>query len=129
MRGMTLAMVGMLAMAGMAQAETLTGAEWQVVELAGGALPADVVPTLTFDAEGRMSGYSGCNRMMGGWSQDGNSLTFSQVAGTMMACDEARMAVERRMHAALGAVTRVALTPGGALELLGADGLLIRATR
>lgn len=129
MRRFGLAMAGVMAMAGALQAETLTGAEWRVVELAGGALPADVVPTLAFAAEGRFSGHSGCNRMMGGWAQDGNSLTFSQVAGTMMACDEARMQTERRVHQALEAVTGVALTPGGALELLGPEGLLIRATR
>jgi len=112
-----------------ANAQTLTGAEWQVSALAGGALPEGVVPVLVF-AEGRVSGQAGCNRFMGGYAQDGLALAFTAMAGTKMACDPDRMAVERRMFDALGGVTTLALTPGGALELLDAGGaLLIRATR
>lgn len=114
---------------GVVSAQTLSGAEWRVAVLQGGALPEGVTPTIAFQDDGRFAGHSGCNRYMGGWAQDGNKLTFTQVAGTMMACDDARMAVERRMFEALAAVTTVALTPGGALELLGPEGLLIRAAR
>lgn len=128
----TLAMAALVvvgAIPGLAGAQTLSGAEWQVASLQGGPLPEGVVPTISFQDDGRFAGHSGCNRYMGGWTQDGSRLTLTQVAGTMMACDEARMTVERRMFEALAAVTTVALTPGGALELLGAEGLLIRATR
>lgn len=123
--------LGMLApMPTLAQVQTLTGGDWQVADLPGIALPPDATPTLSFSAEGRVAGHSGCNRFTGGWAQDGLQLTFTAMATTRMACDPARMEVEDRMLAALGAVTTLALTPGGALELLGSDGLLLlRATR
>lgn len=112
-----------------AMAQTLTGGEWRVVDLAGGALPEGVSPTLTFAAEGRVAGHSGCNRFTGSWAQDGTALTFGAMASTRMACDAPRMETETRMLEALGTVTSVALTPGGALELLGPGGLIIHAVR
>lgn len=36
--------------------------------------------------DGRMHGFAGCNRMMGGYELQGNSLRFKGVAVTMMAC-------------------------------------------
>lgn len=110
-------------------AQTLTGAEWRVVELGGIATPAEGAPTIAFAAEGRLSGHSGCNRYMGGWVQDGAALTLTGLGMTRMACPGDRMDLERRMVEALGAVTAAAITPGGALELLGAQGLLLRAVR
>lgn len=112
-----------------AAAQTLSGAEWRVVELAGGPLPGDVTPAFTFTADGKVAGHAGCNRFSGGWAQDGMQLTFTGMAATRMACDPARMETEARMLAALEGVTAMALTPGGALELLGGAGLLIRAVR
>lgn len=97
--------------------------------LAGGALPAGVAPAMTFDAQGRVAGQSGCNRFAGSFAQDGLTLTFGALAGTKMACDADRMTVEQRMFAALAGVRTWALTPGGALELMGDAGLLIRAER
>ena len=112
-----------------ATAQTLTGAEWHVVDLAGTAPTPAAAPTLTFTADGKVSGHSGCNRFTGGWAQDGLQLTFTAMAGTRMACEAPRMEVEAAMLRAFEGVTTLALTPGGALELLGADGLLIRAVR
>jgi heat shock protein HslJ len=34
----------------------------------------------------RVSGYSGCNRFMGTYETDGNTMTFGPLAGTRMAC-------------------------------------------
>jgi copper homeostasis protein (lipoprotein) len=36
----------------------------------------------------RVSGFGGCNRLMGGYAVDGSSIRFSQMASTMMACAE-----------------------------------------
>lgn len=110
-------------------AQTLTGADWQVVDLAGAAPTPAAAPTITFTADGKVGGHSGCNRYMGGWAQDGMQLTFTAMAGTRMACEAPRMEVEAAMLRAFEGVTTLHLTPGGALELLGADGLLIRAVR
>ena len=112
-----------------AGAQTLTGAEWRVVDLAGGGLSPDVAPTLAFGPDGRLSGYSGCNRFVGTWAQDGAALVIGPLAATRMACPPDRMALEQRLLAALAQVRSLALTPGGALELLGDSGLAIRAVR
>lgn len=108
---------------------TLTGDAWKVVRLAGETLPATDGPTIEFLPEGRVAGHSGCNRYMGSWAQDGDKLEFGQVAGTMMACEPEKMKLETAMHEALSQVRSVAITPGGALELMGEAGLILRAER
>lgn len=35
---------------------------------------------------GKLSGTDGCNRLTGGWVQDGEVVTFGEIASTMMAC-------------------------------------------
>lgn len=108
---------------------TLSGADWRVTSLTSGAKITDETPGISFGKDLRVSGSSGCNRFMGGYSQDGQSLKFTELAGTMMACPGPRMEFERQMLDALGTVTHFAITPGGALELFGAQGLLLRAER
>lgn len=110
-------------------AQTLSGADWRVTSLTGGAKITGEAPGISFGKDLRVAGSSGCNRYMGGYTQDGQSLKFSEMAGTMMACPGPQMELERQMLDALGAVTHFALTPGGALELFGAEGLLLRAER
>jgi len=56
-------------------------------------------------AEGRASGHSGCNQMMGGYTSDGvSTLSFSQLAGTMMMCQPQDMDLERELLTTLGEV-------------------------
>jgi copper homeostasis protein (lipoprotein) len=44
-------------------------------------------PHLVLNSEmHRMSGFGGCNRLTGSYILNGDSLTFGQVVGTMMAC-------------------------------------------
>lgn len=45
-------------------------------------------PSLEFAADGRVNGTDGCNRLMGDWTQDGATVTISQLASTMMACHD-----------------------------------------
>jgi len=121
---------GLAGAAGAQAPGVLSGPDWQVVALAGGPLPDGVQPSIAFSEGARVAGQSGCNRYMGGYQQDGYGLTFSQLAGTRMACPPPQMETEQRMFDALEATRAFALTPGGALELLGADGtLILRATR
>lgn len=44
-------------------------------------------PSLTFAEDGKVSGTDGCNRLMGSWTQEGNKVSLSPMASTMMACD------------------------------------------
>ena len=70
---------------------TLTNTRWKLTELNG--KPVSMAPnqreeihiTLASDKPS-VSGFSGCNRMIGGYELDGDHLKFSQLAGTMMAC-------------------------------------------
>ncbi|MEJ2514954.1 MAG: YbaY family lipoprotein [Gammaproteobacteria bacterium] len=77
----------------------LASTRWELVELAGAA-PPDSDPErpayLVFDAaQDRVRGYSGCNAFNGSFSSQGQSLAFSGVAATMMACVSG-MALERK---------------------------------
>jgi heat shock protein HslJ len=44
-------------------------------------------PNLVFDDEGGLTGTDGCNRLVGSWSVEGNAVVFSDVVGTLMACE------------------------------------------
>jgi heat shock protein HslJ len=44
----------------------------------------------------RVSGFSGCNNMMGGYVLEGDALRFAQMGGTMMACVDTGMELEKK---------------------------------
>lgn len=52
--------------------------------------------------EQRVAGSGGCNRIMGGYKLEGQSLSFTKMAGTMMACPN--MDEEQRFLKTLGTV-------------------------
>lgn len=104
---------------------TIEGVTWRLVSLPGHDLggPERQV-TLRFEA-GRVQGFSGCNRFMGGYTVDRDHLTLGQLAGTLMACPGAGMAVESAFKAALAgtlrygiAGNRLTLTPASGTPLL-----------
>ena len=43
-------------------------------------------PHLDLGEDGRLSGSDGCNRLMGTWEAEGQTVEFVGVATTMMAC-------------------------------------------
>jgi heat shock protein HslJ len=75
---------------------------------------------MRFEA-GRVSGFSGCNRLVGSYKVEGDTLTFSQFAGTMMACPEPMMALETAFRGALGGPLRYSVA-GDRLTLTPASG-------
>jgi heat shock protein HslJ len=77
-------------------------------------------PSLRFEA-GRVSGFAGCNNLMGSYSLAGDMLTLGQLAGSMMACPGEAMTLERSFHAALAGTHRVAVT-GDRLTLTAESG-------
>lgn len=92
---------------------TIEGPTWNLVGLPGhdsSALGASKRPvTARFEA-GRISGFSGCNRFMGGYTVDRDKLVIGMLAGTMMACPEPEMALERAVHGALTGTLRYAIS-------------------
>ena len=89
-------------------APPLTGTTWKLKQLNGKNVtrtpPRQRDVTIVFN-DGRVSGHSGCNQMMGAYGTNGSStLTFSQFAGTMMACEKADMDLENQLLKSLGTV-------------------------
>jgi heat shock protein HslJ len=68
----------------------------------------------------RVSGFSGCNRMMGSYVLEGDKIKFDQMGGTMMACVP-DMELERKFLALFPQVARWQIT-GETLRLLDAGG-------
>ena len=106
----------------------LFGAPWTLVEL-DGKPPAPGnggrAPTLELTRDGnRATGFSGCNRMTGSFQLAGDSLTFSRMAMTRMACPQG-MDVERDYAAALEATRRYRIERD-TLQLLGERGVRAR---
>jgi heat shock protein HslJ len=78
--------------------------------------------TLNLGADGRASGFSGCNRYTGEYKTDGASLLgLGNIAGTQRACAGPGMAIESAYLEALSSVRRMQLI-GSTLEMLDADG-------
>ncbi|MGP6174205.1 META domain-containing protein [Corynebacterium sp. A21] len=44
-------------------------------------------PQLTLEADGKLHGTDGCNRMMGSWEYSGEEIALGDIATTMMACE------------------------------------------
>ena len=89
-------------------APPLTGTTWKLTQLNGKTVtrtpPRQRDITIVFN-DGRVNGHSGCNQMMGAYGTNGSStLTFSQFAGTMMACEQADMDLENQVLKSLGTV-------------------------
>ncbi len=87
----------------------LTNTYWKLIELEGqpvlpGANQRELHMVLA--AEGnKVSGFSGCNRFMGGYEQSEGQLQFGLLASTMMACMEG-MEQERLFLGALARAKR-----------------------
>ena len=73
-------------------------------------------------AESRVHGNAGCNNFFGQFKTGENTLAFSAVGSTMMACPQA-MDTEYGFLAALGATTRYKIS-GLFLKLYAEDQLL-----
>jgi heat shock protein HslJ len=104
----------------------LSGREWSLTSLGGapaeagnGGQPA----TLTFsDAENKVSGFAGCNRVAGTYDAKGDSLRIGPLALTRMACPSG-MELETKFGAALDATRGYRIT-GNRLDLIGETGVV-----
>jgi heat shock protein HslJ/uncharacterized membrane protein len=71
---------------------------WRLTTLPGATLAADQgrdAVTVRFEA-GRVNGFSGRNPFMGSCNMEGGRLVLGTLGGTMMACPEPAMSLERR---------------------------------
>ena len=99
---------------------------WKLVEVQGQPVQAAEAmrePNLVLHGEdSRLSGSGGVNQLMGGYTAGGDSLTFSQVAMTMMAGPPDAMQQEQAIVTALGRVRGFRIA-GDHLTLLDESGL------
>ena len=72
-----------------AQARSLVGS-WRLTaygpENSTTQAVADSQASLTFSADGTVTGNSGCNGFGGAYEVDGDQITFSELVSTLMAC-------------------------------------------
>ncbi len=108
---------------------SLVGPEWAVVEIAQEPVVANSTVTITFGADGRVSGNSTCNGFSASYTNIGDSLRLGPTLGTLRACeDPAMMAQETRFLGLLAEVRAFSVTDSG-LVLRTADGRTITARR
>ncbi len=94
-----------------ASAGQLGGTRWLLKELNGAATVSGSAVTAEFTKEGKLSGTSGCNRYGTTFTTSGNSITVgSEIASTLMACEEALMKQETAFLQALTAARTFTLT-------------------
>jgi uncharacterized lipoprotein YbaY len=103
---------------------------WKLVELDGTPVTPSPLQRrearITLAGEGaRLSAFGGCNQLGGGYIQEENALRFTQMAGTMMACEPPLMELEDRFLKMLGATTGYRIEEQQ-LILLGGDQPLAR---
>lgn len=107
---------------------TLTGPRWNLVRLGTRTMTGLGTPNsphLLFDGEAhRVAGSGGCNRVMGSYLQEEETLRFGPLAGTMMACAQLVMEQEEAFLKALRAVESWRIV-NGQLELRGTDRQLL----
>ncbi len=67
----------------------LTNTYWKLVRLGEESIvvaPQQREPHLKLETNNRLGGFSGCNRFMGAWQLEGETLRFTGIATTRMAC-------------------------------------------
>ncbi|MCW5876824.1 MAG: META domain-containing protein [Anaerolineales bacterium] len=85
----------------------LAGTSWVLTSLNGNTQVGEAIGsqpvTISFEADGRVSGFSGCNGFGGDYEADARdgSLSFSPLVSTLIACEEPIMSVEQAFFAAL----------------------------
>lgn len=91
------------------------GGEWNIVTVAGEQTTGEELPFIGLDMEAkRLYGYTGCNRMMGGFEVDtlnAGKIHFTQVATTRMMCPD--MNLETKVVDALNKVAGYTETENG----------------
>ena len=101
---------------GQVMAETaLAGTTW--IMASAGKRP----PSVSFAEDGKVGGFGGCNRFFGGYTQQGEALSFSPLGATRMACPGGVMKLEQEFFAMLGNV-RAARIEASELVLIDASG-------
>ena len=88
----------------------LAGTEWGFAGEIG-----ETVRFVQFGSNGKVNGFSGCNRFTGNYTQKDDALTIGPIATTRMACRPSAMRREQQFLAMLASVR---LAAGTRLKLI-----------
>ncbi len=83
-----------------AEAAELAG-KWRPTEIGAVSWPDEAGAFVRFEASGRLTGNSGCNRFMGSYTLAGDTIEISPLAATRMMCPEPLIEHERLLFEAL----------------------------
>ena len=90
-----------LAWSALVQAGSLAGTEWKPLRMGEMAVPNDSSAYLQFRSKGRLTGFSGCNRLMARYSAAADIIFVGPVGATRKVCARSVMAREAALAAAL----------------------------
>ncbi len=102
----------------LAQAPAVIG-EWSVLAIGNEAVAAEAGLSVTFTADGAVSGSTGCNAFSGRYEARGAGVTVLPLRMTRRGCPEAEMRREVAMMRALGTTRRADQRVEGRLALMG----------
>ncbi len=105
----------------------LAGVQWTLVSYGAAAAPVAALPdapvTADFTSQG-ISGSAGCNQYSGTFVYNNNTLTFSPLVATQMACTDNVMTQENAYLTALQSATGYQIA-NGQLQISYPDGVLV----
>ena len=101
--------------------QELAGRTWRLQDMAGAAVPADVLITAVFAAD-KVSGNGGCNDYFSDCRFDGGNVSFGRVGATKKFCDGPAGTLENVYFDILQRSVRWQLLDDGRLQLVRADG-------
>jgi heat shock protein HslJ len=106
--------------------QPLVGPTWLLTSIITGgdavsSIPDSVAATLFFNADGTVDVHFGCNSGGGKYTVDGDSITFSDLIQTEMACQGAGAQVEAAMGAVLTSGALTFTIDAGSLTLTAAN--------
>lgn len=76
--------------------------------------------SIEFNSDGKLNGNVGCNVFNGDYEVDGDKLTFSPIAATLMFCEE--VAEQEAATLAVFSESATFVLDGGTLTITSADG-------
>lgn len=95
----------------------LMATSWRVVTILTQAAPQSPAATMTFNAENRVSGNTGCNRYGANYRLTDKTLRISQGMSTKMACASPQMELEQDFNRALAETRYFSVDANGQLTL------------
>jgi heat shock protein HslJ len=72
--------------AGITMGADLTGSAWQPSFMSATEIPAGVHMVVSFNPDGRITGYGGCNRFFGGYTISGDHIKIGPLGSTRKGC-------------------------------------------